>query len=207
MKIGILGSGSVGQKLASLFRTAGHDVLLGAREAGDASGQSVRRGSFAQVAEHGDVVIVAIPYQACAQVLPALRDALAGKIVVDATNPLNADWSPLLLGEENSAGEQLARLLPASRVVKAFNTVFADSMVPERLDRGGKRAASFLCSDHAEASRTIADLARQVGFAPVDAGPLRCARYLEAMAHLNIQIAVGMKGGTNAVFLYDQGPA
>lgn len=206
MKIGILGSGSVGQRLASLFRAAGHDVLLGAREASDAAGPAPR-GSFAQVAAHGDVVIVAIPYLACEQVLPPLGAALAGKVVVDATNPLNADWSPLLLGEESSAGEQLARLLPDARIVKAFNTVFADSMVPDRLDRGGKQATAFVCGDHPDANRTIADLARQVGFAPVDAGPLRCARYLEAMAHLNIQIAVGMKGGTNAVFLYDQAPA
>jgi 8-hydroxy-5-deazaflavin:NADPH oxidoreductase len=208
MKIGILGSGNVGQKLSSLFHGAGHEVLIGTREAGAAPGNpAVRHGSFAQAAEHGEVVIIAIPYVACEAVLPPLKSSLKGKVVVDATNPLNNDWSPLLLGEQSSAGEQIARLVPDSRVVKAFNTVFADSMTPERLNRGGMKASAFLCGNHPEANDTVAKLAQQAGFAPVNAGSLSCARYLEAMAHLNIQIATKMGGGTNAVFLYHQAAA
>lgn len=208
MKIGILGNGNVGRRLGSLFEAAGHEVLFGVREVGTPpSGQAYHQGTLAQAAEHGELVVIAIPYTACEQVLPPLQSALAGKVVVDATNPLNSDWSPLLLGEQNSAGEQVARLLPHSHVVKAFNTVFADSMVPERMNRAGLKASAFLCGDHPEANLKVAELAAQVGFSPVNAGPLRCARYLEAMAHLNIQIAVGMKGGTHAAFLYHQGAA
>ncbi|HEX5748820.1 MAG TPA: NAD(P)-binding domain-containing protein [Archangium sp.] len=195
MKIGILGSGNVAKKTAALFIRAGHGVLLG------------ERGTFSQAAEYGEAVLIALPYLACKEVLPALRPALAGKIVIDATNPLNPDWSPVLLGEENSAGEEIARLLPESRVVKAFNTVFADSMFPEKLNRGGLPAAGFLCGNSADANTTVARLLQELGFAPIDAGPLRCARYLEAMAHLNIQLAVGMSGGTDAVFLYHQNKA
>jgi predicted dinucleotide-binding enzyme len=95
--------------------------------------------------------------------LPELETLLRGKIVVDATNPVNADWSPMLLGQENSAG---------------------------------------VASNDAEARRIVADLARSAGFASLEVGPLASARHLEAMAHLNIQVAVGMQA--NAAFVFHQ---
>jgi hypothetical protein len=118
--------------------------------------------------------------------------------------PLFAQWSPLLLGQDNSAGEEIQRLLPGARVVKAFNTVFADVMTSDRLSRDGQRATTFIAGDDERADDEAAALARSVGFAAVKVGPLSASRYLEAMAHLNIGIAVGQKGGTNAAFLYHQ---
>ncbi|MEJ1976962.1 MAG: hypothetical protein WDN49_13505 [Acetobacteraceae bacterium] len=125
--------------------------------------------------------------------------------MVDTTNPHQADWSPLLLSPDNSAGEEIARLLPRSHVVKAFNTVFADIMVPDKLDRGGRKATGLLCGDDPAARALVSDFTASLGFAPLDAGPLRCARYLEAMSHLNVELAVHQGGGTDAAFLYDQG--
>jgi len=195
MKISVLGSGNVGQKLTHLFSAAGHDVFVGNR---------AEAGSIEAAVAAGDIVVLAVPYTACAELLPSLADALAGKIVIDSTNPLNADWSPLSLGAENSAGEEIARLLPRSHVIKAFNTIFADIMQPDRIERGGQRVTAFVAGDEDEAKQQVLRLADSMGLAPLDAGPLTSARYLESMAHLNIQIAVGQGGGTNAAFLYHQ---
>ena len=135
--------------------------------------------------------------------LTPLRGHLSGKVIVDATNPIAPDWSPIPLGEENSAAEEIARLVPEASVVKAFNTVFADIMTPEGLDRSGRPATLFVASDERAAGEAVASLGRSIGFAPVMVGPLRSSRHLEAMAHLNITIATG-GGGTNSAFLYDQ---
>jgi 8-hydroxy-5-deazaflavin:NADPH oxidoreductase len=206
MRVGVLGFGSLGSKLAALLLAAGHDVVAGLRDPAKAAGSSIKVKGLREAAEHGECVVVAIPYTACAEVLPQLAFALRGKIVVDATNPLNADWSPLLLGQDTSAAEEIARLLPTSQVVKAFNSVFADVMVPSRLDRAGKRATVFIAGDDRVAVETVERMASDVGFATVVAGPLRVARHLEALAHLNIAI-YGRTGSTNAAFLYDMAPA
>lgn len=198
MNIAILGTGSVGQRLHQLLSPHVSSAVLCSRQSGTGAPD------YAQGAAQADVVLLAIPFTALAEVLPGLQSALQGKIVVDCTNPLNADWSPLLLGQENSAGEETARLLPGARVVKAFNTIFADVMSAERQNRGGLRTTAFVAGDDAQAKATVLSLASAAGFAPVDVGPLRMARHLEAMAHLNIQIAVGQKGGTNAAFVYHQ---
>jgi 8-hydroxy-5-deazaflavin:NADPH oxidoreductase len=205
MKIGIVGAGNVGTKLAALMVHAGHEVTLGARDVSKVKTKTPYRVSQIDKAISSvDIVILAIPYSACADALPPLASELIGKIVVDATNPLKPDWSPLLLGEQNSAGEEIARLLPKSHVVKAFNTVFADVMQVDRVKRNSMSATAFICGDSAEAVNKVAGLARDIGFAPIVTGPLQNSRYLEAMAHLNIAIAVGQGGGTNAAFLYDQ---
>jgi predicted dinucleotide-binding enzyme len=191
MRIGIIGTGPVGTNLKNLFNAAGHDVAalgrMGARNA----------------ASHGEVVVLAIPYAACAEALPPLADVLAGKVVVDVTNPVAADWAPLPLGEQNSAAEEIARLLPRSQVVKAFNTIFADVMAAPKLERDGQRITCFVAGDDEGSRAIVMALAGEAGFAPQDAGPLQVARHLEAMAHLNIAIALA-GGGTDAAFLYHQ---
>lgn len=201
MKIGIIGAGSVGRALAGLARTGGHSPVLSERVPSD---DTV---GFQDAAEAGGVVIIAIPYTATASVLPPLAVALAGKTVIDATNPLNDDWSPKILGAQTSAAEEIAKLLPGARVVKAFNTVFADIMVADKLSCLGVPVTGFVAGDEAAARHQVADLVKDMGLAPVETGPLATARYLEAMAHLNIAIAVGQSGGTNAAFLYHQASA
>lgn len=205
MKIAFLGGGNFGGNLADLLAAAGHDVVVGLRDVTHArSGANYRVTSLEEAAAHGDVVVIAILYQACADTLPPLATQLSGKIVVDATNALQDDWSPLPLGAFASAAETLRHLLPASRLVKAFNTVFADIMTRERLDRGGQPVTAFIAGDDAQANAVVAGIAASAGFAPVVTGPLSNARYLEAIAHLNIQIAVRRGGGTDAGFVYHQ---
>ncbi|MEM8869082.1 MAG: NAD(P)-binding domain-containing protein [Pseudomonadota bacterium] len=198
MKIGVLGNGNVGGRLANLAKTGGHDVRVGSRS-GDVS--------LVDAAAHGDIVILAVHYHVASDVLTPLADALAGKILVDATNPLNDDWSPLLLRQETSAAEEIAKLMQGVRVVKAFNTIFADVMDTSHQDRHGHKITSFVAGDDPDAVSLVAELAGSMGFAPVTVTKLAAARYLEAVAHLNIELAVGQGGGTDAAFLYHRGGA
>ena len=206
MNIGFIGTGSVSQQLSKLFVQAGHSVRLGSRHPAerrenlrDINAETV---TYQEAAEWAEVVILGVPYDAVTEVVAPLRKSLVDKVVIDATNPINADWSPQQLGEQHSAGEEVARLLPTSRVVKAFNTVFADMMEPKGIASVPGGLAGFYCSDHPSASQTVGGLMREVGFHPIEVGGMTGARYLEAMAHLNIQLAVGMQRGTQGAFVY-----
>ena len=203
MKIAVIGYGTVGKKFAELFCSAGYDVIVGLRSA-PVDPIPYPQASFKEAAKAADTVALAIPFSACADVLPEIAEASKGKVVIDSTNPVNSDWSPKLLGQEDySAGEEVSRLLPDAQVVKAFNTIFADVM--DKPVRDGKQITAFVAGDNDSAKHIVANLAAKIGYAPVDTGPLYTARYLESMAHLNIQIAVGQEGGTDAAFIYSQG--
>jgi predicted dinucleotide-binding enzyme len=133
MRIAIIGAGSVGKKLGVLAHSAGYEVIFGVRSPRDLGHFTVT--SVAGAVLESDFILLAIPFAACADCLVSLAKDIAGKIVVDVTNPLNPDWSPLLLGETNSAAQSISALLPGSHVVKAFNTVFADMMSVDRISR------------------------------------------------------------------------
>lgn len=199
MKIAVLGFGNVGKQFARLFSNAGHEIIIGLRSV-PSQELPYSSGTFKEAAETANVLAIAIPFTACVDVLPELADVTKGKIVIDSTNPLNTDWSPKLLGQENSASEEISRLLPEAYVVKAFNTIFADVMGKPLKD--GQAITAFIAGDNDEAKQAVIALAKDIGYAPIDTGPLYTARYLEGMAHLNIQIAVGQGGGTNAAFVY-----
>lgn len=202
MKIAFIGGGAVATSIAALARTAAHDTVLGVRNPDTNHASDFVRTGFAQAITHADIVIVAVPYAASGDILPPLAEVLVGKIVVDATNAVAADWSPILTGEQTSGAEHLQALLPKSRVVKAFNTIFADTIRPDRIVRDGSRISLFVASDDTPALQTVMAFGAEIGFAPVNAGPLKSARYLEAIAHLNIELAVGQGGGTDAAILY-----
>lgn len=201
MKIAILGFGSVGKQFAALFSQAGYEIIIGLRST-PTQGLPYEAAAFKEAAEAADCIALAIPFDACADILPDLVEATKGKIVIDSTNPLNSDWSPKLLGEENSAAEEINRLLPDADVVKAFNTIFADVMAQRAMD--GQNITAFIAGDNDEAKQMVIDLASNIGYAPLDTGSLSTARYLESLAHLNIQLAVGQGGGTSAAFIYLQ---
>jgi predicted dinucleotide-binding enzyme len=114
----------VGKQLAALFSAAGHDVLIGSKD-GTQGSNAYRALPLQTAAEQADMLAIALPFGAVKEVRAPLASVLAGKNVVDVTNPVNADWSPMLLGEENSAAEEMARLVPQAHVVKAFNTILA----------------------------------------------------------------------------------
>ena len=204
MNITILGNGAVGRRYAPLLQEAGHQVKFGVR-VGRAKQQAnpYPIASFQDAAQWAEMVLLAIPFSACPEVLPALTAEIADKVLIDATNPLQANWSPLVLGAETSAGEEIARMLPRARVVKAFNTVFADAATPERLRKSNGRVTALIAGNDETANRQVAQLSRAMGFDPLVTGPLANARYLEAMAHLNIAIAQRQPSGTHGAFLYD----
>jgi predicted dinucleotide-binding enzyme len=187
VKIGIIGKGNVGAALARGLKRAGHEVRTSGRD-----NQATR-----QTAAWADVVLLAVPFGAIDGVLNNAGDALANKILVDATNALDATMN-LAVGFTTSGAEELQKKLPKARVVKAFNTVFAQHMDSGRLGDGPLTA--FVAADDAEAKQTVLELARGIGFDAVDAGPLKNARLLEPLAFLNIQLGYVLGMGTQIGF-------
>lgn len=197
MNISFVGAGNVASSLGNLLTNAGHIVKFGTQ---NPVGEQL---SVAAAISFGEVVFFAIPYAAMREVLTLNKENLKGKIVVDSTNAINlADWSPLFLGED-SGGEQTASLLPESKVVKAFNTIFADIMKADKQQFEGQKVTAFIASDDTDAALTIQKLADDAGFNGCIVGGIKNARHLEAMAHLNIAIALA-GGGTDAGFVYFQ---
>jgi predicted dinucleotide-binding enzyme len=200
MRLGILGAGHVGGTLGRLWESQGHDVRFGVRDPGTKSGGGLnhtRTGTVAEVAAFGDVIVLAIPFEATAEVLKA-AGPLAGKTVIDCTNPVLPDLSGLAIGLTTSAGEEVARLLPDARVVKCFNTLgyanFADPVID------GAKASMFFCGDDAGAKVIVAELGNQLQFDMIDAGPLTQSRWLEAMALLWISMAYKYGGSQRSAF-------
>jgi predicted dinucleotide-binding enzyme len=141
------------------------------------------------------VIIVAVPYGAVDDTLRELGDAVNGKVLVDATNALAKDMTGL---PGVCAAEELQKKAPKARVVKAFNTAFAGTMAAGGVK--GEKITLFVASDDQGAKDTVIALGKDIGFDAVDAGPLRNARYLEAMAVQIIQLAYGMKMGAEMGF-------
>lgn len=180
-KVGIIGKGTVGSALARGIQRSREDVRTVGRD----------KAGIRETAAWADVVILAVPFPALDDVVASAREVLAGKPVVDVTNALD-ERMRLALGFSTSGAEELQRKLSNARVVKAFNTVFAQHMDTGRVD--DQPLSAFVASDDAEAKRLVMELALGIGFEPVDAGPLENARLLEPLALLNIQLgyALGM---------------
>jgi 8-hydroxy-5-deazaflavin:NADPH oxidoreductase len=197
MKIGILGTGRMGRKLAVLWAKLGHDIFLGSREAAVGQqvsaelGHGIQGGSQAQAADFGDILLFAFPWHALIDVQRAVG-TLEGKIIIDCLNPIMSSGS-LAVGHKWSAGEEIAQQFPRAQVVKAFNTLYV-----EHLDQplfSGQPATLYYCSDHTPAKQVVAELGTQMGLAPADCGPLKHARYLEPLAVFWIQMAFHMGHG------------
>jgi 8-hydroxy-5-deazaflavin:NADPH oxidoreductase len=205
VKIGTIGAGSVGGTLGRAWAAKGHDVVFGVRdprgpkvqELVRATGGKARAASPAEAAAHGEVVLLATPWAAAQAALRGAGD-LRGKILVDATNPLEPDLSGLALGHTTSAGEEVARWAPGARVVKAFNTIGAQHVANPRF--GAEKASMLVCGDDLGAKETVLGLAEVLGFDPVDAGPLRQARLLEPLAMLWISLAYAYGHGPDIAF-------
>jgi predicted dinucleotide-binding enzyme len=194
VRIGILGSGNMGGTLGRLFADAGHTVAFSfSRDAAKLerlareSGRRARAASPAEATRDSDVLVLAVPWS---QVPRVLRSAgsLRGKVVVDCSNPLTRSDDALAVGHRVSGAELVAQRARGALVVKAFNTI------PVELLRAGlgvleERPAVWYCSDEARAKRVAHRLIRQLGFDPVDCGPLLSARYLEPLAMLVGELA------------------
>jgi hypothetical protein len=186
-KIGIIGDGNVGSALARGLQRAGHDVRAVGND----------KKATEETASWGEIVLLAVPFGAIDDVVRGAGEALAGKTVVDVTNALDASMN-LAVGFTTSGAEELQKKLPKARVVKAFNTVFAQHMDSGRM--GDKPLTAFVAADDAAAKKAVLELASGIGFDAVDAGPLKNARLLEPLAFFNIQLGYGLGMGTQIGF-------
>jgi len=205
MKIAIIGAGNVGGTLGRAWAARGHTIAFGARDPRAAKLAALVQsiGARAAAASVGDAVagaevaLLATPWDAAEAAVRAVRD-WKGKVLVDATNPLAGGISGLAIGHTTSGAEEVARWAAGAAVVKAFNTIGSLHMTGAAF--GAERASMFLCGDDAAAKRTVGELARQLEFEPVDAGPLRQARLLEPLAMLWISLAYAHGHGPNIAF-------
>jgi predicted dinucleotide-binding enzyme len=200
MKVLVIGAGNMGSGFVRQLHAAGQEVTVTSRSPEKATALAARFAGAKSAALHGsaegqDIVVVAVPYAEAIQALSAVG-AGQGQVVLDITNPLTADYMGLTLGHSTSAAEEIARAVPAARIVKGFNTLFAQVLDGGPDFGNGQVVSVFLASDDAEAKKKAMELTTSMGFASVDAGGLKNARYLEPLAGLNVYLGHGAGLGT-----------
>jgi predicted dinucleotide-binding enzyme len=196
MRVGILGSGLMGGKLGTLFARAGHEVVFSyarstaklKRLAKDAKGNA-RPGTPGEAAQDADALLLAVHWSRIEDVLTQTGD-LSGKVIVTCSLPMSLDDTGLVIGHTSSGAEALAKMIPKAHVVCAFNTVPSEVLFGVYEARRKARKPSLVyCGDDARSKQVAVELISDVGFDPVDAGPLRIARYTEPFALLMGQLA------------------
>ncbi|HKO23054.1 MAG TPA: NADPH-dependent F420 reductase [Candidatus Eisenbacteria bacterium] len=209
MRVGIVGSGLMGGKLGTLFARAGHDVRFSyARQRGKleglarAAGEKARAGTPGEAAE-GDAVLLAVHWSRLDDVLHQTGD-LSGKVVLSCMLPMSEDDSGLVIAHTSSGAEELAKRIPRAHVVLAFNTVPSEVLF-DVFDARAKEARPSLayCGDSERAKKVAAELIRDVGFDPVDAGPLKIARYMEPFTLLIAQLAYEGEKGPELAYRFE----
>ena len=202
MNIGIIGSGNVGSGLGKLWAEKGHKLIFSFSrnpeklKALAAAHNNASAGSPAEAVQQSEVILLSVRWETIGEAMKA-AGPLQGKVLIDCTNPLNAELTGLAIGHTSSAAEEIAKMAAGAKVVKAFNTVFADIYHSESRLFGSRLATMFYCGDDGDAKKTVVRLIRETGFEPIDAGPLRSSRYLEPLAMLMIQLGYGQGMGTN----------
>jgi len=189
LKIGVLGSGPAGRTLASGFLGHGHPVMIGSRDPAKLhgwlrdAGPRGQVGTFAETAQFGELVILSVNGRAAEDVIRlAGVENLAGKIVLDASDPLDFSFGRpgLFVGTSDSLGERIQRLIPDAYVVKGLNTVVAEVMINPRLSGGAP--AMFIAGNSDEAKQTVISLLGEFGWPVIDMGGIESARWLEALS-------------------------
>ena len=211
MRIDILGSGLMGGKLGTLFARAGHEVVFSYarsqeklnRLARDARGNA-RAGTPREAAEDADAVLLAVHWSRMDDVLKRAGD-LPGKVIVTCSLPMNDDNTELVLAHTSSGAEALARKVPKARIVSAFNTVPSEVLFGVfDARRKAVRPSLVYRGDDSGSKGIAAALIRDLGFDPVDAGPLRIARYTEPFALLVAQLAYEGNGGPELAYRFER---
>jgi predicted dinucleotide-binding enzyme len=209
MRVGILGSGLMGGKLGTIFARAGHEVVFSyarseqklGRLAKEAGGKATP-GSPRDAARDADAVLVAVHWSRMKDVLKQAGD-LSGKVIVTCSLPMNDDDTELVVAHKSSGAEELAKMIPKARVVSAFNTVPSEVLFGVfEARRKATRPSLVYCGDEPDSKDVAARLIRDAGFDPVDAGPLRTARYTEPFALLVGQLAYGGEGGPEMAYRF-----
>jgi len=210
MRIGILGSGLIGAKLGMVFARAGHEVVFSyARSrqkldmlAREAKGNA-RAGTPRQAAQEADAILLAVHWS---RIEDALNQAgnLSGKVIVTCSLPMNHDNTQLVVAHTSSGAEELAKKVPKARVVAAFQTVPSEVLfsVYEAKRKAGRPSLVY-CGDDEIGKGVAAELIRDAGFEPMDAGPLRIARYTEPFALLVGQLAYEGANGPEVAYRFD----
>jgi len=201
----------MGGKLGAIFARAGHEVVFSyarskkklERLARDAKGKA-RPGTPHEAAQKADAVLLAVHWARKDDVLNQAGD-LSGKVIVSCSLPMNADNTELVVAHTSSGAEELAKMTPKARVVSAFNTVPSEVLFGVyEAKRKASRPGLVYCGDDNSGKAVAAELIRDVGFDPVDAGPLRIARYTEPFALLVAQLAYEGKGGPELAYRFDR---
>lgn len=201
MTVAIIGTGNMGSGIARLLAGKGVKVAIGSRDPAKAAelakeiGAGAEGGGIEAATKLADVVIMAVPYAVAAE---TVRDAggFAGKILVDISNPITPDYKALTVGHTTSAAEEIQKLAPQARVVKAFNTIFAQLLPAEA--RKGRSVQVFVAGDDEAAKKTVSDIVVKGDFEAVESGPLSNARYLEPVGEINIHFGFFLGWGTSA---------
>jgi predicted dinucleotide-binding enzyme len=211
MRIGILGSGLMGGTLGTLFARAGHDVVFSyARSeqkletlARETDGHA-RAGTPREAAHDADALLLAVHWSRVDDVLKHAGD-VSGKVVVTCSLPMNEDNTELVVAHTSSGAEELAKKIRRAKVVSAFGTVPSEVLVSVfEGRRNATRPSLVYCGDDQGANGLAATLIRDVGFDPVDAGPLRIARYLEPFALLMGQLAYETDGRPEIAYRFER---
>ncbi|HEV7668713.1 MAG TPA: NAD(P)-binding domain-containing protein [Thermoanaerobaculia bacterium] len=214
MRIGILGSGLMGAKLGTLFARSGHEVVFSysrqratLESLARGAGGNARAGTPREAAQDADALLLAVHWSRFADILEQAGD-LAGKVLLTCSLPMNDDDSGLVIGHTTSGAEDLARMLPTTRIVSAFNTIPSEVLfgVFAARDRA-PRPGLVYCGDDPESKDLAAWLIRDVGFEPVDAGPLRIARYTEPFALLMGQLAYEGEESPDLAYRFEHFPS
>jgi 8-hydroxy-5-deazaflavin:NADPH oxidoreductase len=210
MRIGILGSGLIGGKLGTVFARAGHEVVFSysrsaqklKKLAREARG-SARAGTPAEAAHEADALLLAVPWSRVDDVLKQAGN-LADKIIVTCSLPMHADDTGLAIANTSSGAEALAKKVRRARVVSAFGTIPSEVLFDVfEARRRARRPSMLYCGDDLPAKKVAARLIRDVGFDPVDAGPLRIARYCEPFTLLIAQLAYEGNRGPELAYRFE----
>jgi predicted dinucleotide-binding enzyme len=198
MDVTIIGTGNMARGIATRTLAGGHTVTLLGTDAAKAEALAAELDGDVRAGKSGDplageVVVLAVWYQAVDGVLATYGDELDGKVVVDITNPVDPEtYAPLTI-DEGSVAAQIAARVPGAKVVKAFNTTFAGTLVEGAV--AGQPLDVFIAGDDDAAKDTVKQLAADGGLRPIDVGPLALAHHVEALGYLNMAIQPAL--GTN----------
>ena len=194
MKIAIIGTGNVGKSLGEAL-SKGNEVIYGSRKPEEAkaklSGANVA--TIEEASKGAELIILAVPYHSAKEAIHEMKNNEKDKILIDVSNPMDEHmrWAK---GFNESAAEEISKHAKGAKVVKAFNTIFAENMKTGQL--GAEKLTTFIAGDDEGAKAKVMELARGIGMEPVDVGMLEKARYIEPVGMLMIELGYGKKMGT-----------
>ncbi len=204
MKIGIIGgTGRLGSALGKIWVEKGHEIMLGSRDPEKAKklatsfGSNTSGGTYEEATKFGEVIILAVPWSGAKESIKQAGD-LSGKILVDSTTTATPTLGGSLIRVTPSAGEKVAKWATGAKVIKAVHTIGVESL--SKLEFGTQRASLFYCGDDREAKSKAKQLALDLGFDVIDAGPLKNAGLIEPLAMLWIELAYNQGMGTDIAF-------